>query len=93
LLTAYRLRVYFFRQGPVQGCIGPLSLCQVPHQNSANCHIKNRPSATLKSVKNLTKRIMRSYARNQASQATAGTILADIKANGDEKMSENTVYD
>ena len=36
---------------------------------------------------------MRSYARNQASQATAGTILADIKANGDEQMSENTVYD
>ena len=27
----------------------------------------------------LTKCIMRSYARNQASQATAGTILADIK--------------
>lgn len=41
----------------------------------------------------LAKRIMRSYARNQASQATAGTILADIKANGDELMSENTVYD
>ena len=40
----------------------------------------------------LTKRIMRSYARNQASQATAGTILADIKNNGDDKMSENTVY-
>lgn len=40
----------------------------------------------------LTMRIMRSYARNQASQATAGTILADIKNNGDEKMSENTVY-
>ena len=36
-------------------------------------------------------RIMRSYARNQASQATAGTILADIKNNGDEQMSENTV--
>ena len=41
----------------------------------------------------LAKRIMRSHARNQASQATAGTILADIKANGDEQMSENTVYD
>ena len=40
----------------------------------------------------LAKRIMRSYARNQASQATAGTILADIKVNGDEQMSENTVY-
>ncbi len=40
----------------------------------------------------LAKRIMRSYARNQASQATAGTILADIKANGDDLMSENTVY-
>ena len=40
----------------------------------------------------LAKRIMRSYARNQASQATAGTILADIKNNGEEKMSENTVY-
>ena len=40
----------------------------------------------------LAKRIMRSYARNQASQASAGTILADIKTNGDEQMSENTVY-
>ena len=40
----------------------------------------------------LARRIMRSYARNQASQATAGTILADIKSNGDEQMSENTVY-
>ena len=40
----------------------------------------------------LAKRIMRSYARNQASQAPAGTILADIKANGDEQMSENTIY-
>ncbi len=40
----------------------------------------------------LTKRLMRSYARNQASQATAGTILADIKNNGDDQMSENTVY-
>lgn len=40
----------------------------------------------------LAKRIMRSYARNQASQATARTILADIKANGDEQMSENTIY-
>lgn len=28
----------------------------------------------------LTKRIMRSYARNQGTQATVGTILADIKA-------------
>lgn len=41
----------------------------------------------------LTKRIMRSYARNQGSQATAGTILADIKNNGDEQMSDTTVYD
>ena len=40
----------------------------------------------------LIKRIMRSYARNQASQATAGTILADIKNNGDEEMSDSTVY-
>lgn len=40
----------------------------------------------------LAKRIMRSYARNQGSQATAGTILADIKNNGDEKMSDSTVY-
>ncbi|HAY18761.1 MAG TPA: AAA family ATPase [Rikenellaceae bacterium] len=40
----------------------------------------------------LTKRIMRSYARNQGSQATVGTILADIKNNGDKQMSDNTVY-
>ena len=35
---------------------------------------------------------MRSYARNQASQATAGTILADIKNNGEELLSDTTVY-
>ena len=40
----------------------------------------------------LAKRIMRSYARNQGSQATVGTMLADIKSNGDDQMSENTVY-
>lgn len=40
----------------------------------------------------LTKRIMRSYARNQGTQATVGTILADIKSNGDERMSYSTVY-
>lgn len=40
----------------------------------------------------MAKRIMRSYARNQASQATAGTILADIKNNGDELLSDSTVY-
>ena len=40
----------------------------------------------------LAKRIMRSYARLQGSQATAGTILADIKTNGDSKMSDSTVY-
>ena len=39
----------------------------------------------------LTKRIMRSYARNQGTQATVGTILADIKSNGDERMSDSTV--
>lgn len=40
----------------------------------------------------LTKRIMRSYARNQGTQATVGTILADIKSNGGERMSDSTVY-
>lgn len=40
----------------------------------------------------LTKRIMRSFARNQGTQATVGTILADIKSNGDERMSDSTVY-
>lgn len=40
----------------------------------------------------LTKRIMRSYASNQGTQATVGTILADIKSNGDERMSDSTVY-
>lgn len=40
----------------------------------------------------LTKRLMRSYARNQGSQATAGTILADIKTNESDDASENTIY-
>ena len=40
----------------------------------------------------LTKRLMRSYARNQGSQASAGTLLADIKANESDDLSENTIY-
>lgn len=40
----------------------------------------------------LARRIMRSYARNQGSQATAGTILADIASNESIEVSENTVY-
>lgn len=40
----------------------------------------------------LAKRIMRSYARNQGSQASAGTILEDIRANGDRQMSDSTIY-
>ena len=40
----------------------------------------------------LTKRLMRSYSRNQGSQASAGTILADIRANESDELSENTIY-
>ena len=40
----------------------------------------------------LTKRLLRSYARNQGSQASAGTILADIMAHESELLSENTIY-
>lgn len=40
----------------------------------------------------LAQRIMRSYARNQGSQATAGTILADVIANEGDEVSENTIY-
>lgn len=40
----------------------------------------------------LARRIMRSYARNQGRQATAGTILADIISNESSEISENTIY-
>ena len=40
----------------------------------------------------LAKRLMRSYARNQGTQASAGTILADIKANESDSLGESTVY-
>lgn len=40
----------------------------------------------------LTKRLMRSYARHQGAQASVGTILADIKTNEEHSLSENTVY-
>lgn len=40
----------------------------------------------------LAQRIMRSYARNQGSQATAGTILADVITNEGDDVSENTIY-
>ena len=40
----------------------------------------------------IARRLMRSYARNQGSQATAGTILADIKMSEGGAINENTVY-
>ena len=40
----------------------------------------------------IASRLMRSYARNQGSQATAGTILADIKMSEGGAINENTVY-
>ena len=40
----------------------------------------------------LARRLMRSYARNQGSQATASTILADIINNESVDVSENTIY-
>ncbi|NLI36036.1 MAG: ATP-binding protein [Bacteroidales bacterium] len=40
----------------------------------------------------LAKRLMRSYARNQGSQASAGTILADMIANESNTLNENTIY-
>lgn len=40
----------------------------------------------------LTRRLMRSYARNQGSQATVGTILADMASNESNNLSDNTIY-
>ena len=40
----------------------------------------------------LVKRLMRSYARNQGTQASAGTILADIRASEGDSLNENTIY-
>lgn len=37
--------------------------------------------------------LMRSYARHQGTMATVGTILADLKANEESTLSDNTVYD
>ena len=40
----------------------------------------------------LAKLLMRSYARHQGSQATAGTILADVKTNEESTLGETTIY-
>lgn len=40
----------------------------------------------------LAKRLMRSYARNQGSQATLGTFLADLKNNEEDTLTEYTIY-
>lgn len=40
----------------------------------------------------LAKRLMRSYARNQGSQATLGTLLADLKNNESDTLTEYTIY-
>ena len=40
----------------------------------------------------LAKRLMRSYARNQGSQASLGTLLADLKNNEADTLTEYTIY-
>lgn len=40
----------------------------------------------------LAKRLMRSYARNQGSQATLGTLLADLRNNEESVLTEYTIY-
>ena len=40
-----------------------------------------------------TRRLLRSYARHQGSQATLGTILADITAGGNYEVSDRTISD
>lgn len=40
----------------------------------------------------LAKRLMRSYSRNQGSQATVNTLLNDLKINETDTLNENTVY-
>lgn len=40
----------------------------------------------------LTKRLMRSYARHQGAQATVGTILEDLKTNERDTLNSNTIY-
>lgn len=40
-----------------------------------------------------TRRLLRSYARHQGSQATLGTILADITAGGNYEVSDKTISD
>ena len=40
----------------------------------------------------LAMRLMRSYARHQGAQATVSTILQDLRANEQETLSENTIY-
>ena len=40
----------------------------------------------------LAKRLMRSYARNQGSQATLGTLLAELKNNEADTLTEYTIY-
>lgn len=40
----------------------------------------------------LAKRLLRSYARNQGSQASVGTLLSDIKSNDSKEIAESTIY-
>ena len=40
----------------------------------------------------LARKIMRSYARNQGTQATVATLLHDVQAGSGKSMSENTAY-
>ncbi len=46
----------------------------------------------IKRNEEFAKRLMRSYARNQGSQATLGTILADLRSNEDDTLTEYAVY-
>lgn len=68
------------------------ALLQAKEYYEAVCHFDISRVDDVERDPELTKRLMRSYARNQGSQASAGTILADIRANESDNLSENTIY-
>ena len=76
-----------------------MKLRQVPKWNFAKFPNQNAPNSKIMQKINVARDpqrvrlLMRSYARHQGTMATIGTILADMKANEESSLSDNTVYD
>lgn len=68
------------------------ALLQAKEYYEAVCRTDISRVDDIKRDPEFAKRLLRSYSRNIGTQASVGTLLADIRANESDDISENTIY-